>query len=833
MNMSLIETLDRHEYDKIQQILEENPDEVRFRNEEDKVAIHYAASEGDLNTLKLIFLGDRTLVDVRDGTRQTPLLCAIMSGRIENAEFLANNGADVHAVDENGRNAVHWSVVCGQLDSLNWSIAKGVDIEAHDNDQECTPLHYATCDEDTPPEVSQAIIVTLLKHGAKPNTVDTDDRTPIHWCSSNGNLDAIKALYNSGGDLTWRDKMNLNILHCAASHGYHEVIEFAIKNIDRPVVDEIDRAGHTPLFYAISFGHYEVASKLLHNKANPNHQDQRLATAAHSAAAKGQMRMLKLLRTHNASFDIQNYRGDLPFHEAVIAGSKDVVEWLLAVDPSVLDVPNHSGRTALHLAASVGNLEMVILLCTKKCYVDPLCTRENEIFTPLDLAIRQRHDAVAEYLQKLCRAKRCSDFTSQEIEEWKKNFEAMIAEAKRKRNEFIAAQKAKRRPSTSDGVVGSERKREIADVGVNTSQRSIKSADSNRVKRKYSKSTSVTNLIEVPSVPKQELEALKESIANGQKLVDEDEDFDILDVDDEFENLPPISDLSSSSTESDHHETDDEKSDDDSDEVAKKVTVQEVKAATAAPQKPKKEVRIATSTNGKKKSSRGTVVMRVRREPEIGNDGGDVDIYDDGEEHPSDEEGKKKEKETASPVSNRRYIHERAIFQELTHLKRMQIQYGKVLKAQKNAKKLLRNYYHPPTGQVQEKVLVKSLISNFCKMHNLDIRNFKLFTTFYAWERFLYDALSEQLKIIYLEERERLAETEVDMKPSASMKLNKFDSKIRSSVPITDKYREMQRIYTHAAITTKSTKSASKTRGSTGTSSAKESSRKRIIKPWY
>uniref|UniRef100_A0A1I7TYJ4 Uncharacterized protein n=1 Tax=Caenorhabditis tropicalis TaxID=1561998 RepID=A0A1I7TYJ4_9PELO len=110
-------------------------------------------------------------------------------------------------------------------------------------------------------------------------------------------------------------------------------------------------------------------------------------------------------------------------------------------------------------------------------------------------------------------------------------------------------------------------------------------------------------------------------------------------------------------------------------------------------------------------------------------------------------------------------------------------------------------------------------------MHNLDIRNFK-FTTFYAWERFLYDALSEQLKIIYLEERERLAETEADMKASSAMKLNKFDSKIRNSVPITDKFRDMQRIYTNAAISNKSVSSSSKSRGNSA-APPRESSRKR------
>ncbi|PIO56251.1 hypothetical protein TELCIR_22350, partial [Teladorsagia circumcincta] len=65
--------------------------------------------------------------------------------------------------------------------------------------------------------------------------------------------------------------------------------------------------------------------------------------------------------------------------------------------------------------------------------------------------------------------------------------------------------------------------------------------------------------------------------------------------------------------------------------------------------------------------------------------------------------------------ASKRYIHEKSIFQELTHLKRMQIQYGKV----------------------QERILVRSLVGNFCKMHGLDPVHFK-FQTFYAWEKFLY-----------------------------------------------------------------------------------------------
>ena len=69
---------------------------------------------------------------------------------------------------------------------------------------------------------------------------------------------------------------------------------------------------------------------------------------------------------------------------------------------------------------------------------------------------------------------------------------------------------------------------------------------------------------------------------------------------------------------------------------------------------------------------------------------------------------------SANP-NTRQFVHEKAIFQELTHLKRVQIQYGKV----------------------QEKVLVRSLINNFCKMHSLNPAHFR-YTTFYSWEKFLY-----------------------------------------------------------------------------------------------
>ena len=66
----------------------------------------------------------------------------------------------------------------------------------------------------------------------------------------------------------------------------------------------------------------ECVKLLLERGADANHHDRRIRTAAHCAAAKAQLRVLKILRQHGASLDLQNYRGDLPFHEAVQVGSK-------------------------------------------------------------------------------------------------------------------------------------------------------------------------------------------------------------------------------------------------------------------------------------------------------------------------------------------------------------------------------------------------------------------------------------------------------------------------------------------------------------------------------
>lgn len=87
-----------------------------------------------------------------------------------------------------------------------------------------------------------------------------------------GNPEAIIALLQAGASRTVVDRNQLGVLHCAASQGHANALHILIQSSEQSLIDSVDRNGDTPLFYAVSLGHYECAKLLLTSGANPNQQ---------------------------------------------------------------------------------------------------------------------------------------------------------------------------------------------------------------------------------------------------------------------------------------------------------------------------------------------------------------------------------------------------------------------------------------------------------------------------------------------------------------------------------------------------------------------------------
>lgn len=205
-------------------------------------------------------------------------------------------------------------------------------------------------------------------------------------------------------------------LHCAASRGHSDCLETLVA-LCGAEVDLVDANGCTALFYAVTLGHADCALLLLDYGADPNHQDKKGRTwvipvqnygqfsclhlihrsPAYCGATKGQTETLRLLVQHGADVWLANSKGDVPLHEAVASGRKDLVLWLLRqwgvneetqrhhrassasitlernangannqetapVVNGAAQVVNADGRSPLHVAAINNNVEMCKVL---------------------------------------------------------------------------------------------------------------------------------------------------------------------------------------------------------------------------------------------------------------------------------------------------------------------------------------------------------------------------------------------------------------------------------------------------------------------------------------
>ncbi|KAL3986410.1 Ankyrin repeats (3 copies) family protein [Acanthocheilonema viteae] len=762
-------------------ILDLFPDEVFCRDNEDRVALHYAAETADPETFKRILEMDNSLIHCQDKNGYTPLLIASMSGNVPAIRLMIESGIQINHVDKEKHSAVHWAVVCGQLEALVTLLDNGAKVDCVDN-QGAQAVHYAAAAEDISLERCEAMLHILLKYGAKVNARDIDGRTPILWAATYGSLEIAIILLQTGGDMYAVDRDQLGTIHCAASHGHAHIIEYLINTLDSSVVNSVDRNGDTALFYAVTLGHYECARLLLLNGAEVNHQDRYLRCPVHCAAAKGQLRMLKLLRHFGGSYEIQNRRGDLPIHEAIQASAKDCVEYLLASHPSSINVSNHEGRTGLHLAAASGNMEIVILLCTRNALVNPLMLYQDTLLTPLDLAVQKNHELIVEYLRLRQDAKLAEELSEETRRQAKSHLKHRILEEAR-----VDRQKGVS-PNGNRFIVGSTQMESVCQE-TQTSMRACRAAatntsrpespDNTGILKTYQSSSPVQQLLP-KATSTEDLEQylsekqlqkvsgdLKDDVCLKNEEVREingdhwlyDNYWTSEDGDMNFEDANRIAKSSrnilSKSRSGYHLQLKQLKENErlygkiEGGERMKKKLAQLTRIdgylrgtdndknnGKQVNDKPESGSVYGTSKQLISEQSVAAMNIRSQKVPTSADRNSfkeklekslgslQVDIYRTEFGEVTMQQRLHKNKRIG-----RCYAHEEAIFNELTHLKKMQLQYGKV----------------------KEQILVRSLINNFCKVYNLNPAHFK-FNTFHGWEKFLCD----QLKLLYLEERNHI-----------------------------------------------------------------------------
>ncbi|CAI6094193.1 unnamed protein product [Clonostachys chloroleuca] len=227
-------------------------------------------------------------VDVHAPSRN---FCCKGSRALELVELLVTNGAflvaegvsAIHELSSHGRNDLvnrflsrsnpvslrenfHFAVSKNDFLLVTELVGRVADIADADWEGN-TALHPAakSCEDDP------SIIKLLLESRINPAAENEKGQTAFHFACANGNLDVVRMIQqHSGVSATHTDHIDQTSLHyaCQSKHpGILHTIELLI-GMEVPVGQE-SRPGFTPLYLALKYHNFDIASKLIAQGCDP------------------------------------------------------------------------------------------------------------------------------------------------------------------------------------------------------------------------------------------------------------------------------------------------------------------------------------------------------------------------------------------------------------------------------------------------------------------------------------------------------------------------------------------------------------------------------------
>jgi ankyrin repeat protein len=244
------------------------------------------------------------------------------------------------------------------------------------------------------------IILLLLDHGKNVNVdaTNNDCNTPLHLAAQNGQFAAARLLVERGANVNVQNKDSCTPLHEASWHNGHP--DLVLLLLEHGANLETRNKGlSTPLQLAVKKGHLAVARLLVKHDAKVNVQNTESWTPLHEASwYNGYPDLVLLLLEHGANLETTNKGLNTPLQLAVKRGHLAVAQLLLVKGGAKVNVLNKESWTPLHEASWYnGDPDLVLLLLEHGANPE---ARNNGRNTPLQLAVKRGHIAVARLLEK-------------------------------------------------------------------------------------------------------------------------------------------------------------------------------------------------------------------------------------------------------------------------------------------------------------------------------------------------------------------------------------------------------------------------------------------------
>jgi ankyrin repeat protein len=299
--------------------------------------VHVAATRGHLSIVRLLLkYGGKPDTIKSDGG--TPLYLAASRGDISIIKelFAAKAGLDCVPLANSGITPLYAAAENGHVEAFDFLSVKWPTVEATTK-QKWLPIHAAALN-------GHLEIATRLLDRENIGAVDVYGRTALHLAASGGHLDLVRKLCEISlrlGIMIDQDCRDMDV-------DSHHAPQYCI----------------TPLFLAVSRGHFEVVEFLVSIGASTKVTSFYGSTLLHQAAHKSS-KVFNFLLLHGLDPCRTNLRGDFPFHTAAANGNVEVVEYYLELarnDSFNIDTVNVYNETALVSAIDGKQTEVALKL---------------------------------------------------------------------------------------------------------------------------------------------------------------------------------------------------------------------------------------------------------------------------------------------------------------------------------------------------------------------------------------------------------------------------------------------------------------------------------------
>jgi len=284
LNLKLIESYEKNDFDKIESYLKKGADpNIKYKEER---LLCEASYHGYINIVKLLIKYEAD-INIQNTYGDTPLLMAINNKQFEIANMLIDFGADVKLMPKSNDTTIGWACYHGNLQLVKKLISK---YEKNELKEITNTIDYNGWSilHDACSSYNEEIIKIILKTGADPNIKIKNADNAFEFCMN-------KCIRSLGYLIKYANIEDLTN-NFESIHNCERVSDDDIKiMLDRIDVNHKNKYGKTPLMIACDNKMYDTVKILIKKGADVNAKDNDGKTALNNLIDKKTLELVILL----------------------------------------------------------------------------------------------------------------------------------------------------------------------------------------------------------------------------------------------------------------------------------------------------------------------------------------------------------------------------------------------------------------------------------------------------------------------------------------------------------------------------------------------------------